>query len=148
MLSQRVLFVCTDFNLMNQRPSIIASASISAAFDSTLTKKEIDLRVSLISSCGNLESVSSITSRNWREKRRIYNNHLHHRLIVSLWFYKVEFQFFLDFLGMFWWRSMKMMKRRGRRRRKEKRIKCWWFTLRYYKLAWSNGSFLKLMERD
>lgn len=54
--------MCADFNLMNQRPSTIASASILAAFDSTLTKKEIDLRISLVSSCGNLDSVSLITS--------------------------------------------------------------------------------------
>lgn len=54
--TQHIVTLVKDFNLMNQRPSTIASASILAAFDSTLTKKEIDLRISLISSCGNLEN--------------------------------------------------------------------------------------------
>jgi cyclin D5 len=57
-------FVGADFNLMNQRPSIIASASILAAYDSTLTKQEMDLRLSVISSWGNLESVSLISNIN------------------------------------------------------------------------------------
>lgn len=56
--------MCADFNLMNQRPSIIASAAILASFDSTLTKKAMDLRISLVSTWGNLESVSLINSSN------------------------------------------------------------------------------------
>lgn len=43
---------------MDQRPSIIASAAILAALDATLTRKAMDLRLSLISSWGNVESVS------------------------------------------------------------------------------------------
>lgn len=47
---------------MDQKPSIIASAAILAAFDATLTKKAMDLRIGVISSWGNLESVSLISS--------------------------------------------------------------------------------------
>ncbi|KAK2372535.1 hypothetical protein P8452_45826 [Trifolium repens] len=54
--TQHIVTLVKDFNLMNQRPSIIASASILAAYDSTLTKQEMDLRLSVISSWGNLES--------------------------------------------------------------------------------------------
>ena len=43
---------------------------------------------------------------------------------------------------------MMMKKRGGRRRRKGKKIKHWWFTLRYYRLAWSNGYLFKFNERD
>lgn len=55
-------FFCADVNLMDQKPSIIASAAILAAFDATLTKKAMDLRIGVISSWGNLESVSLISS--------------------------------------------------------------------------------------
>lgn len=54
--TQHILELVKDFNLMNQRPSIIASAAILASFDSTLTKKAMDLRISLVSTWGNLES--------------------------------------------------------------------------------------------
>jgi len=47
---------------MDQRPSIIAAAAVLAAFDATLTKKAMDLRISVISSWGNLESVGLLFS--------------------------------------------------------------------------------------
>ncbi|RDX57735.1 Cyclin-D5-1, partial [Mucuna pruriens] len=56
MVKGESLYVCADVNLMDQRPSIIASAAILAAFDATLTRKAMDLRISVIQSWGNLES--------------------------------------------------------------------------------------------
>lgn len=47
---------------MDQRPSIIASAAILAASDATLTRKGMDLRISVISSCASLESVGLLFS--------------------------------------------------------------------------------------
>ncbi|KAJ1414542.1 Cyclin-like [Sesbania bispinosa] len=53
---EHIVAMVKDVNLMDQRPSIIASAAILAAFDATLTKKAMDLRINLISSWGNIES--------------------------------------------------------------------------------------------
>ncbi|XP_061338917.1 cyclin-D5-1-like [Gastrolobium bilobum] len=54
--TEHIVAMVKDVNLMDQRPSIIASAAILAAFDATLTRKAMDLRISVISSWGNLES--------------------------------------------------------------------------------------------
>ncbi|XP_027362025.1 cyclin-D5-1-like [Abrus precatorius] len=54
--TEHIVAMVKDVNLMDQRPSIIASAAILAAFDATLTRKTMDLRISVISSWGNLES--------------------------------------------------------------------------------------------
>ncbi|KAG4973160.1 hypothetical protein AAZX31_11G047400 [Glycine max] len=53
---EHIVAMIKDVNLMDQRPSIIASAAILAALDATLTRKAMDLRISVISSWGNLES--------------------------------------------------------------------------------------------
>ncbi|KAJ1381788.1 Cyclin-like [Sesbania bispinosa] len=53
---EHIVAMVKDVNLMDQRPSIIASAAILAAFDATLTKKAMDLRINLIPSWGNIES--------------------------------------------------------------------------------------------
>ncbi|KAL9327595.1 hypothetical protein ACSQ67_002598 [Phaseolus vulgaris] len=53
---QHIVAMVKDVNLMDQRPSIIASAAILAASDATLTRKGMDLRISVISSCASLES--------------------------------------------------------------------------------------------
>ncbi|CAK8539639.1 unnamed protein product [Lathyrus sativus] len=69
--TQHIVTLVKDFNLMNQRPSIIASASILAAFDSTLTQKEIDIQIRLISSWGNIESEQVFSCYNViQEKKR------------------------------------------------------------------------------
>ncbi|CAJ2646069.1 unnamed protein product [Trifolium pratense] len=69
--TQHIVTLVKEFNLMNQRPSIIASASILAAYDSTLTKKEMDLRLSVISSWGNLESGQVFSCYNVIQEKRI-----------------------------------------------------------------------------
>ncbi|KAG5144777.1 hypothetical protein JHK84_030320 [Glycine max] len=53
---EHIVAMIKDVNLMDQRPSIIASAAILAALDATLTRKAMDLRINVISSWGNLES--------------------------------------------------------------------------------------------
>ncbi|KAL2348316.1 hypothetical protein Fmac_002316 [Flemingia macrophylla] len=53
---EHIVAMVKDVYLMDQRPSIIASAAILAAFDATLTRNAMDLRVRVISSWGNLES--------------------------------------------------------------------------------------------
>ncbi|XP_020230428.1 cyclin-D5-1 [Cajanus cajan] len=53
---EHIVAMVKDVNLMDQRPSIIASASILAAFDATLTRNAMDFRISVISSWGNIES--------------------------------------------------------------------------------------------
>ncbi|KAK7406456.1 hypothetical protein VNO78_08082 [Psophocarpus tetragonolobus] len=53
---EHIVAMVKDVNLMDQRPSIIASAAILAAFDIRLTRKTMNLRISVISSWGNLES--------------------------------------------------------------------------------------------
>lgn len=58
----KVNIFCADVNLMDQRPSVIASAAILAAFDATLTRNAMDHRISVISSWGNIESVSLFSS--------------------------------------------------------------------------------------
>ncbi|CAL5187796.1 unnamed protein product [Lathyrus oleraceus] len=69
--TKHIITLVKDFNLMNQRPSIIASASILAAFDSTLTQKEIDIQIKLISSWGNIESEQVFSCYNViQEKKR------------------------------------------------------------------------------
>ncbi|CAI8588977.1 unnamed protein product, partial [Vicia faba] len=69
--TQHIVTLVKDFNLMNQRPSIIASASILAAFDSTLTEKEIDIQIKLVSSWGNIESEQVFSCYNLiQEKKR------------------------------------------------------------------------------
>ncbi|XP_058757462.1 cyclin-D5-3-like [Vicia villosa] len=69
--TQHIGTLVKDFNLMNQRPSIIASASILAAFDSSLTQKEIDIKIKLISSWGNIESEHVFSCYNViQEKKR------------------------------------------------------------------------------
>ncbi|KAL1316148.1 hypothetical protein HN51_068382 [Arachis hypogaea] len=69
--TQHIVAMVKDVNLMDQRPSIIASAAILAAVDATLTRKTMDLRIRKISSWGNLESGDVFSCYNLiQEKRR------------------------------------------------------------------------------
>lgn len=45
-------------NLMNHRSSAIAAAAVLVSFDQRLTKRSIDFKMGVISSCRNLENVS------------------------------------------------------------------------------------------
>ncbi|KAI4315063.1 hypothetical protein L6164_027910 [Bauhinia variegata] len=53
---EHVLAISKDVNLINHRPSIIASAAILATFDCTLTRQTMNHRISVIPSWGSLES--------------------------------------------------------------------------------------------
>ncbi|CAL0314378.1 unnamed protein product [Lupinus luteus] len=53
--TEYIVTILKDINLMDQRPSIIASAAVMAAFDATLTRNGMDHRLSAISSWGNIE---------------------------------------------------------------------------------------------
>ncbi|XP_019444922.1 PREDICTED: cyclin-D5-1-like isoform X2 [Lupinus angustifolius] len=66
-----IVALVKDINLMDQRPSIIASAAVLAAFDATLTRNAIDLMISAISSWGNIESGHVFSCYNLiQEKKR------------------------------------------------------------------------------
>ncbi|KAF7809917.1 cyclin-D5-1-like [Senna tora] len=54
--AQHIMAFVKEVNLIDYRPSVIASASILAAFDATLTRTAMDLRLSVISSWGSIES--------------------------------------------------------------------------------------------
>ncbi|KAJ7952762.1 Cyclin [Quillaja saponaria] len=58
--AELVVAVIKEINLMDNRPSIIASAAVLVAFDGQLTKKTVELRINVISSWGSQESVSSL----------------------------------------------------------------------------------------
>ncbi|KAJ7952763.1 Cyclin [Quillaja saponaria] len=54
--AELVVAVIKEINLMDNRPSIIASAAVLVAFDGQLTKKTVELRINVISSWGSQES--------------------------------------------------------------------------------------------
>ncbi|KAK7309155.1 hypothetical protein RJT34_05669 [Clitoria ternatea] len=68
--TEHIVTIAKDITLMDQRPSIIASAAILAAFDTTLTRKALDLRISVISSWGNIESGHVFSCYNLMQEKR------------------------------------------------------------------------------
>jgi cyclin D5 len=49
---------CVEIDLLDHRPSIIAAAAVLAASNRQLTRKELELKMDMISSWGSLENVS------------------------------------------------------------------------------------------
>ncbi|KAK7252774.1 hypothetical protein RIF29_36969 [Crotalaria pallida] len=69
--TEHIVAMVKDINLMDQRPSIIASAAVLAAFDATLTRNAMDHMISAISSWGNIESGHVFSCYNLiQEKKR------------------------------------------------------------------------------
>lgn len=63
--SYQVEFSDAEINLMDHRPSAIAAAAVLVAIDDQFTKKELELKMSVISLWGSLENVSFLVSTNF-----------------------------------------------------------------------------------
>ncbi|XP_043709554.1 cyclin-D5-1-like isoform X2 [Telopea speciosissima] len=51
-----IVTVAKEMSLMDHRPSVIAAAAVLAAMDQRLTRKTVEFKMSVISSCGSLQN--------------------------------------------------------------------------------------------